>query len=273
MNRKLIFLDIDGTLTPAGTNVPPESALAAIRGAQAAGHLVFLCSGRNRGMLSPLLAYGFDGAVCSAGGYVFAGDRVLFDCPMTDAQRDTAMRLFAENRVLRTLETRDHTYSDDNLSEFLAGVEGGNSELVRWREALNRDLGILPVSRYDGAPLYKIVFMCRDRAGIAPAAAALGDDFNFVIQGEVCGCLNGEMINRKFDKGLGVRIVAEAFGADVSDTVGFGDSMNDLEMIETVGTSVCMENGSPKLKEISDLVCPAVEADGLAEGFRRLGLC
>ncbi|MBQ1565153.1 MAG: HAD hydrolase family protein, partial [Clostridia bacterium] len=49
-------------------------------------------------------------------------------------------------------------------------------------------------------------------------------------------------------------------------------SMNDLEMIETVGTSVCMDNGSPKLKELSDIVCPAVDADGLAVAFEQLGL-
>ena len=34
MQQKLIFLDIDGTLTPAGSNVPPESAMEAIRRAQ-----------------------------------------------------------------------------------------------------------------------------------------------------------------------------------------------------------------------------------------------
>ena len=85
-------------------------------------------------------------------------------------------------------------------------------------------------------------------------------------------CLNGEVINRRFDKGLGIRRVCEALGARLEDTVGFGDSMNDLEMIQTVGTSVCMANGSPRLQELSDLVCPSVEEDGLAEGFRRLGL-
>ena len=37
--RKLLFLDIDGTLTPAGSNNPPESAMKAIRAAQAAGHM------------------------------------------------------------------------------------------------------------------------------------------------------------------------------------------------------------------------------------------
>ena len=49
--------------------------------------------------------------------------------------------------------------------------------------------------------------------------------------------------------------------------------MNDLEMIQTVATSVCMDNGSPALKEISTLVCPAVEDDGLAWAFEKLGLC
>ena len=48
--------------------------------------------------------------------------------------------------------------------------------------------------------------------------------------------------------------------------------MNDLEMIETVGTSVCMANGSQKLMEMSDIVCPAVTEDGLAKAFKDLGL-
>lgn len=34
MNRKLIFLDIDGTLTAPGCNNPPESALEAVRAAR-----------------------------------------------------------------------------------------------------------------------------------------------------------------------------------------------------------------------------------------------
>ena len=51
MSTKLIFLDIDGTLTIPGSNVPPESALDAIRTAQSFGHKVFICTGRNPDML------------------------------------------------------------------------------------------------------------------------------------------------------------------------------------------------------------------------------
>ena len=48
--------------------------------------------------------------------------------------------------------------------------------------------------------------------------------------------------------------------------------MNDLEMIQTVGTSVCMANGSEALKKLSDIVCPSVSEDGLAKAFEDLHL-
>ena len=272
MNKKLIFLDI---VTSPGSNVPPESALKAIEAAREAGHKVFLCTGRNYDMLSPLLRYNcFDGAVASSGGYVFYGDEVLYDCPMTEEQKDTALRLFKENGVFRTVEAVDGSFCDEGLSDFLNESSGGNSELVRWRKALESDLGIRPMAEYDGRPIYKVVFMCKDVSQLAPAIEALEKDFFFLVQDmAAANCLNGELVNRKFDKGLGVRRVCEALGYDIADTVGFGDSMNDLEMIETVGTSVCMANGSPKLQKMSDIVCPAVEEDGLAKAFRDLGLC
>ena len=273
MNKKLIFLDIDGTLTTPGSNEPPASALEAIRLAQKAGHRVFLCSGRNYDMLRPLLGFGFDGAVASGGGYVFMGDRVLYDCPMTETQRELALRLLKENGVLRTIEAKDASWCDEGMGEFLQEVSGGNSELLRWREALEKDLGIRPMKEYDGRPIYKVVFMCAKPEQLAPAIRELEGEFYFLVQ-DLAGanCLNGELINRKFDKGSGIRQVCEALGCSVEDTIGFGDSMNDLEMIQTVGTSVCMANGSPNLKKQSDLICPSVQEDGLAWAFRELGL-
>ena len=273
MNSKLIFLDIDGTLTSPGSNEPPESALEAIRAAQKAGHKVFLCSGRNYDMLKPLLRFDFDGAVASGGGYVFSGDRVLYDCPMTEEQKDKALRLFAEGGVLRTIEAKDASWCDEGMGEFLQQSSGGNSELLRWREALEKDLGIRPMQEYDGRPIYKVVFMCSRPEQLEPAIRELEGEFYFLVQ-DLAGanCLNGELINRQFDKGSGIRRLCEALGYALEDTIGFGDSMNDLEMIQTVGTSVCMANGSPNLKKQSDLVCPAVEEDGLAWAFRELGL-
>ena len=99
MDRKLIFLDIDGTLTEGGSNTPPVSAQRAVKEAREKGHLVYICTGRNYAMLRPLLAYGFDGVVGSAGGYILCRDQVIYDCPMTRGQQDRALKVLRKNGV------------------------------------------------------------------------------------------------------------------------------------------------------------------------------
>lgn len=59
----------------------PDSAVEALRRARANGHKLFLCTGRNLRMTEPLFHYGFDGFVCSAGGYVGCEGKVLVDLP------------------------------------------------------------------------------------------------------------------------------------------------------------------------------------------------
>lgn len=269
--RKLIFLDIDGTLTPAGTNVPPDSAVRAIHLAQKNGHLVFLCTGRNPDMLKPLLKYGFDGMVACSGGYVTVQDTILYDHPMQKEQLDLALDVLHRNGVFCTIEGKDGSFGDADLKEFLDQTDSGNSEIERWRKALAENLGIRPMADYDGQPIYKIVLMAKTEDQITECRNLLEQDFHFVLQDVPAhGCVNGEIIHRAFDKGLGVRKITEYFGQSLEDTIGFGDSMNDLEMMITVGTSVCMENGSPELKRHADMICPSVTDDGIYRAFQLL---
>ena len=275
MGKKLIFLDIDGTLTRAGSNEPPASALEAVRRAQKKGHYVFLCTGRNYAMLSPLLQFGFDGAIASSGGYIFCGDKVIYDCPMTEAQRKTVMEVFYKNGVFRTIECKDGSYTDEGFKIFLRenAKQGANSELLRWREQIEHDLNILPMKQYRGQDVYKLVFMSSSLEQLEEPKRVLQGNFDFCIQdADGYGMINGELVNRKFNKGKGIERVCEYLNLSVNDTIGFGDSMNDREMLETVGLSFCMENGSKKLKELADEICPSVENDGLYQGFLKYGL-
>ena len=270
---KLIFLDIDGTLVKAGTNTPPASAMEAIRKAQKNGHKVFLCTGRNIGMAAPVYKLGFDGIIALAGGYVVADDELIYDQPMPEEDTEDLLKIFHEDGVFCTVETKDQSFGDENLSDFLDGAGEGNSEIERWRKALKESLGIRPMSEYEGEGAYKIVIMCNDDSQLERAREKYEKDYDFVIQvAEGHGCLNGELINRCFDKGRAVRMIADHYGVDMEDTVGFGDWMNDLKMIEAVGTSLCMGNGADALKEISDYVLRDVEHDGLAQGFELLNL-
>lgn len=274
MKKKVIFLDIDGTLTTAGSNVPPESALRAIRAAQEKGHLVFLCTGRNYDMLKPLLAYGFDGVIASAGGYVCCGQEVIYDCPMSQGQQELVLNTLEENGIFRTVECLNGSYTDDGFKEFLeehAG-ENGNSELLRWRRQIEQELNIRSMREYAGQPVYKVVLMSPDLERIKRAEEKLKNDFMFCIQdANGQGIVNGEVINRQFDKGRAVIRVCEYLHIPVEDSIAFGDSMNDREMMEAAGYAVCMENGSDSLKKLADEVCPRVEQDGLYQAFLKMG--
>ena len=275
MNKKLIFLDIDGTLTEPGKNIPPESAVEAVEMARRAGHKVFLCTGRNYGMLKPLLKYGFDGLIASSGGYIEVEKKVIYDHPMTKEQEQRAMDVLAQNQIFCTIECRDGSYTDERLKDFLRDNQdkSENSELLRWREQIEQSLGIRPMSEYKGQPLYKIVMMALSRESLENAKKILGKDFALCIQ-ETKGHTihNGELICTDYDKGQAVERVCSYLGYTVKDTIGFGDSMNDLEMMETVGISVCMQNGSNALKNIADYVCPPYYENGIYEAFQRYQL-
>lgn len=275
MDQKLIFLDIDGTLTEPGKNVPPASAVEAVHRAREKGHKVVLCSGRNYGMLFPVLEFGFDGLVASAGGYIEYGGQVVYDCPMTPEQQARVLDVFKESGVYRTIGGRNHSYTDEGFKEFLAenAQSRANSELLRWRIQIENELGIHPMSEYDGEPIYGMAFMSRGAERLKKPMQMLQDEFDFCIQDEDdCGIVNGELASRAFNKGKAVERLCEFLGISRTDTIGVGDSMNDLEMLRAVEISVCMANGSPSLQKIADMVCPPVTEDGLYCAFEKLQL-
>ncbi len=274
-DQKLIFLDIDGTLTEPGKNDPPPSAAEAVRRAREKGHKVVLCSGRNYGMLYPVLQLGFDGLVASAGGYIEYDGQVVYDCPMTPKQQARVLDIFKESGIYRTIGGRNHSYTDEGFKEFLAEntQSEANSELLRWRVQIESELDIRPMSEYDGEPIYGMAFMSRGKERLKKPMQELQEEFEFCIQDEdTCGIVNGELSSKAFDKGSAVKRLCEFLGVSKENTIAFGDSMNDLEMLKAVETGVCMANGSPSLLQIADMVCPSVSENGLYSAFKKLQL-
>lgn len=275
MEKKIIFLDIDGTFTEPGKNEPPASAVRAVRRARDRGNYVFLCSGRSYGMLSSLLKYGFDGVIASAGGYIQCLGKVVYDCPMTKEQTVRAMGVLKEHGVYCTVECKEGAYTDAAFKNFLREheSEGSNSEMLRWQEQIEESFHTRPMNEYLGEAVYKIVIMSRTKEQLEVPKQVLEQEFLFSLpeEGEF-GFINGELINRKFNKGSGVIRVCEYLGIPVACSVAFGDSINDREMLETAGLGICMENGCQEMKEIADDICPSVTEDGIYRAFEKYNL-
>ena len=280
MKQKLIFLDIDGTLLPPGEMIVPESAVDAIHRARANGHKVFLCTGRNLRMTQPLFHYGFDGFVCSAGGYVGCDGKILVDIPMEPEQVSGLRAALERAGAECTLEVRDETYGGIKMIERFANLFPKtpgkvNSEAERWRKMMEFGMTICPIERYHGEPVYKIVFIAPNEECLAEVKRQYESQFVFCesrLGDEGGGIVNGELINRKFDKGTGIKAICDHLGCTLADTIGFGDSDNDLQMTDVAGISVCMGNGSETLKQRCDRIAPSVYEDGITKEFEALGL-
>ena len=70
-----LFFDLDGTL--AQNDCPPSpGTVRALRSARAAGHKVFLCTGRVKcDIYKEIWDIGFDGAICGAGTHIYTPKR------------------------------------------------------------------------------------------------------------------------------------------------------------------------------------------------------
>ena len=73
-------------------------------------------------------------------------------------------------------------------------------------------------------------------------------------------------------KGVSIQKMLNYFQLDASQSIAFGDSYNDMDMLRTVGTGVAMGNAPDPLKEIADYVCDPVEHDGIYYFCREHGL-
>ena len=70
MKKKVIFLDVDGTLVDYEGNLP-DSAVTAVQKARANGHRVYICTGRSKAEIYPnLWEIGLDGMIGGNGSYV-----------------------------------------------------------------------------------------------------------------------------------------------------------------------------------------------------------
>ena len=77
MARRIIFLDVDGTLVNYENKLPP-SAVQGIRQARKNGHRVYICTGRSEAEVYPeIWAIGLDGMIGGNGSYVKDGETVV----------------------------------------------------------------------------------------------------------------------------------------------------------------------------------------------------
>jgi Cof subfamily protein (haloacid dehalogenase superfamily) len=279
--HRIVFLDVDGTILEHGEHIAPRTA-DAVRAARAAGHLVYLSTGRSAADIHPRVArIGFDGAITNSGALVTSGDTIVSDRPLSPGLRDRMLSALHNRGIRYFLQTHDGVYASDDMAQLLASyvqqlrdgeaARGGVRPEDSFSGLAGRDFP--RVAEVDPDRIAKAVFVSDHPEGLEELRADLGDDF-LVVPGSIPlpGGSNGEISERDTTKGSAIELLLEHLGLDASNAIAVGDSWNDVEMFQVCGTAVAMGNAHDELKSMADFVTTNVLDDGVWNAFRRLGL-
>lgn len=258
--RKAVFFDIDGTLWDFQEYIP-ESTVQAIRGLRKNGHLAFLNSGRSRAFIfhPALLGIGFDGIVSGCGCRLELGEKVLYSHSLPADLAVKTVETFYRHGFKPILEGHTYLYLEP---EDFAGDRYGQKLQTQMGEYL------LPIKKHWGS-----WDVCKFSCITTPEQQAavekeLSPSFYAMVHNERIA----EYAPLGHTKGTGITRLCSLLGISQEDTIAFGDSMNDLEMIKTAGVGVAMGNGREEIKRLADLVTAPLTEDGIYKACEELHL-
>lgn len=255
IQSRAVFLDLDGTLILWGGAGPFDDDVEGIMKARKNGHRFLLCTGRGFGGIPPFIRElnWLDGFVCGGGGHVII-------CGKTIYQKTLDIRTLCEISGIFLSAGKQCAFQSD---EATFGINGG---FVIPRP------GLIPIrGKNDFAEKYpdaRVSMMVIDKTSGPEAEAFVKKYCNLYPQiHHTDAFIKGE------NKAKGMAIALKALGLARENSVGMGDSANDLEMINYAGTGIALGNASDDLKAAADWISAPCGEGGIVRALEHLGMC
>lgn len=258
----VIFFDIDGTLVDEKTQILPQSAANAVRALAARGHIPVVNTGRPYSHLDPRIrALPFAGWICAGGQEILLQDQWLKKETIPESWLPEVIRQVREHGLQVVYEADGGFYLDE--------THPYQHPEIRFQCDLIRRHGGYVRYLEEGIEHAFVKFCTFDAPGgrRMEFTAAVEDRF-------VCIQRRGmiELLVRGNSKAVGLQMVLEKLGCPLEQTMAFGDSANDLPMLQAVGTAVCMGGGAQEAKAAAHFVTRAVLDDGIEYALRHYGM-
>lgn len=279
MKRKIVVLDVDGTLIDYEAKCP-DSAKEAVRKAREAGHKVYICTGCSKAEILQRDLPALDGMIGGNGAYVEDDGQVVMHQGLTAQQTRDIVDWCRKRGLGLYLESNAGMFCDDNM--IVQGPEamvkytmGKGADLSQAKDSSSQFLSQmihLPYEDMGRDDVNKISFILSAYQDHLDSATRFPDLIANTWGGKGEHALYGDLGPAGITKKHAIEVLLTHLGADTADTISFGDAKIDLSMFELCAYNVAMGNGGPEIKAAADLVTADVNDDGLYKAFESLGL-
>lgn len=278
-DRKIIFIDVDGTLCN-DDGLVPESAAIAVKEARKNGHLVYLCTGRSKAEIFDfIMEIGFDGIIGAGGGFVEIGDKMLYHKKVSEENIRHLVDFFNEHNVNFYIESNGGLYASKNLIPELEKIIYGdieNDPEAKYKKEKNPNHFIEALNI--GQDLYrndvnKACFLEPKEISFEQIKEEFKNEFEVIhCTVPAFGDDSGELGVPGVHKATAIEILLKHLNIDAKNTIAFGDGMNDVEMFQACEFGIAMGNAKPGLKEIADEITDTHDEGGIYNSLKKHGL-
>ncbi len=275
MNVKLIAFDLDGTLLDDDKHLPPEN-LAALQAAHAQGIFLVPATGRIlKALPEELLAPGLFRY------FIFANGALVYDLQEQQAlyrariEPELAVRLCTYMDTLPVLYDcyrGDCGYMTQWMYDRAPEFFETEPHILKLIKSLRRPVPELKQKILeDRLPLEKLQMFFRpehmdERARQLELVPQLFPEL--IASSSLRN--NIEINSARAGKGNALRALCEKLDLDASESVAFGDGLNDADMLRAAGRGCAMQNAVPAVKEAADVIVETNNDAGVGKEIFRL---
>lgn len=253
MGYKIVFFDVDGTITNHEDGSIPYSTIEAIKSLKSKGIQVVAATGRPLSMCKELQELGIETFITANGGYVKHNQQVIHKVPMDK-------NIIQEVMAFAKLHNNGLSFYTEEFS--MNGVT--ETEILR---ALNETLSLNDYPQTNRLLHNQEVFLLCLFANDETVDKYINKFPHLTFKRWHPYVLN--VLNEDVSKSLAIVKTLEFFGIDKSDAVAFGDGENDIDMLELVGIGIAMGNANETLKNVADFVTKKSSEDGIEYALKK----
>ena len=252
MKKRLLFLDLDGTLLNDAKQITDGNREALERTLQR-GHGVIISTGRPlKSALEQSVRLGLDKPGCYAIAYNGA---IVYDWGKKERlftralEKDAVVQVFEQANALE-----EHVQTYDSL-DVLVEPRGDDDTVRRYCKMVSMTYRVIDDIHTDlkENPVKCLVINYEKKDGLLQMQTWIRENVPMADCFFSCDQLL-EVVPKGVNKGEAVKMLCSLVGVDIENAVAVGDAANDLAMLKAAGVGVAMANGSDEVKAAADYI-------------------